>query len=93
MKKAILLQGITYDSFRQDICQDILKQFLAAQSSNKSIPNEGEKLLTPDEASKFLKVDRSTLWRWTKSNKVKNYGIAGRRYYKKSELLNLLKEF
>lgn len=48
-------------------------------------------LLTRQEACDFLKIDSSTLWHWTNKGKVKAYGIANRRYYKKSELLECLK--
>lgn len=52
---------------------------------------EGVNLLTRQEACDFLKIDSSTLWHWTNKGKVKAYGIANRRYYKKSELLECLK--
>ena len=54
-----------------------------------------DELLTRKEACKFLQIDSSTLWHWTNKGKVKAYGIANRRYYKRSELLesmNLLKK-
>ena len=47
-------------------------------------------LLTRKEAYEFLKIDSSTLWHWTNKNKVKAYGIANRRYYKRSELIEAL---
>jgi len=54
-----------------------------------------DELLTRVETCEFLKIDSSTLWHWTNKGKVKAYGIANRRYYKRSELLeglNLLKK-
>lgn len=50
-----------------------------------------EELLTIEQTSKFLKIDQSTLWRWTKKGKVKAYSIAGKRYYKRSEIMESLK--
>lgn len=47
-------------------------------------------LLTRKEACSYLKIDSSTLWSWTNKGKVKAYGIANRRYYKRSELINSL---
>ncbi|MEJ6623895.1 MAG: helix-turn-helix domain-containing protein, partial [Flavobacteriaceae bacterium] len=38
----------------------------------------------------LLKVDPSTLWRWTNKGKVTAYGIGSRRFYKKEELLSSL---
>ena len=42
------------------------------------------------ETCKLLKVDSSTLWRWTNKGKVIAYGIGSRRFYKKEELLESL---
>jgi hypothetical protein len=50
-----------------------------------------EELLTREETSKFLKIDLSTLYHWTKKGKVKVYSIGSRRYYLKSEILKALK--
>jgi excisionase family DNA binding protein len=48
-------------------------------------------LLTRKEACEYLQIDQSTLWHWTNKGKVQAYGIANRRYYKRSELLEALK--
>jgi len=50
-----------------------------------------DELLTRKEACKFLQIDSSTLWHWSNKGKVKAYGIANRRYYKRSELMKALK--
>jgi len=55
-----------------------------------SKPANTDELLTRKEASEFLKINLSTLHHWTKKSKIKSYGIANRRYYKKSELLESL---
>lgn len=49
-----------------------------------------EELLTRQEACDLLKIDSSTLWHWTKKGKVIAYGIANRRYYKRSEIMECL---
>lgn len=49
-------------------------------------------LLTPKESAKLLRISLPTLHRWQKKGKVKCYGIAGSRYYKRSELLESLTE-
>ena len=53
--------------------------------------NANDELLTRKEACEFLQIDSSTLWHWTNKGKVKAYGIANRRYYKRSELTEALK--
>ena len=49
-----------------------------------------QELLTREEACKLLKVDSSTLWRWTNKGSIIAYGIGSRRFYKKEELLESL---
>jgi len=49
-----------------------------------------EELLTRLEVCDLLKIDSSTLWHWTKKGKVICYGIANRRYYKRSEIMECL---
>ena len=51
-----------------------------------------DELLTRTETCKFLQIDSSTLWHWTNKGKVIAYGIGNRRYYKKAELLESLKQ-
>lgn len=51
---------------------------------------KNETLLSREETYRFLKIDSTTLWYWTKANKLKCYAIGNRRYYKKSEVLECL---
>lgn len=55
-------------------------------------PEESQvkEVLTYNEACEFLGVTRPTLWRWEKSGKVKSYGIEGKRFYKRTELMEAL---
>jgi len=52
--------------------------------------NNSDELLTREETCKLLQINSSTLFHWTNKGKVKAYGIANRRYYKKAELLECL---
>ena len=73
------------------VAEDVRTQI---QDLKKDLPtsSEGEVLLTREETCDFLKINSSTLWDWTNKGKVKAFGIGNRRYYKRSELLNSLKE-
>lgn len=51
-----------------------------------------ESYLTREEVSKMLGVDKSTLWRWNKTDYLKPIEIGGKRLYKKSIIENLLKK-
>ncbi len=73
--------------------EELLKSTVKEQFDNfkRSIPNgNDEELLTREETYKLLKIDSSTLWAWTKKGKINAYGIANRRYYRKSEILKCL---
>jgi excisionase family DNA binding protein len=43
-------------------------------------------LLTRDETANLLRIDLSTLYKWTKQGKLKSYGLGGRIYYKQHEI-------
>ena len=90
MENSILLQNLS----REDLTQ-LIKEILRSQledfkeTFNTHNPDE---LLTRTETCKFLQIDSSTLWHWTNKGKVIAYGIGNRRYYKKAELLESLKQ-
>jgi hypothetical protein len=85
MQNSILLQNVSTDSLVQLINEGVKSQ-LDDFKKNFNAHNT-EELLTREEAIDLLKIDSSTLWRWTKQGKVNVYGIAARRYYKKAEIL------
>tara|TARA_R110002072_G_scaffold72354_1_gene173007 strand:+ start:28452 stop:28697 length:246 start_codon:yes stop_codon:yes gene_type:complete len=43
-------------------------------------------LISPEEACELLGISPVTLHRWEKQNKLKVYGIGGKRYLKRSEI-------
>lgn len=49
-------------------------------------PKEPDELMTRQETADYFKVNMSTLWQWTKKEKLIAYGIGGRVYYKRSEI-------
>jgi len=82
---SILLEGLNKEELAQLIKTE-LKLFLAKTSTEP----EGETLLTRSEACKFLSIDSSTLWSYSRSGKLKSYGIGSSRYYKRTELIAAL---
>ena len=82
---------IIFDVLSKEELKDLVGRSLEEVIKNNSItqPTDQE-LLTREETCKLLKVDSSTLWRWTNKGKVKAYGIGNRRFYKKEELLESL---
>ncbi|TYB74501.1 helix-turn-helix domain-containing protein [Bizionia saleffrena] len=89
MTDSILLQNVTPERL-SELIKDGVKSQLEDFKKEINTHNPDE-LLTRAETCKFLQIDSSTLWAWTNKGKVKAYGIANRRYYKKAELIESLK--
>jgi hypothetical protein len=85
MNSQILLNGITIEQLA-----DALKPLLVP--SNQVLQTDFEpELLTRDQACNFLSINKTSLWKHTKSGKLKSYGLGNRVFYKKSELLEAIK--
>ncbi|MBS1548912.1 MAG: helix-turn-helix domain-containing protein [Bacteroidetes bacterium] len=85
MTNSILIQNVSTEALTA-----LIKEAVKNELNNLPTHNPDE-LLTREETCNFLQIDSSTLWHWTNKGKVKAYGIANRRYYKKAELLEALK--
>ena len=60
---------------------------IAIEKLNAHPKNDSEKLLSRKEACELLKINITSLWKHTKSGKLKSYGIGNRVYYKKEEIM------
>tara|TARA_B110000093_G_scaffold175097_1_gene209060 strand:- start:930 stop:1205 length:276 start_codon:yes stop_codon:yes gene_type:complete len=82
---------IIFDVLSKEELGDLIGKSLEEVIKNnpQNIPPDQE-LLTREEACMLLKVDSSTLWRWTNKGTVTAYGIGSRRFYKKEELMSSL---
>jgi len=89
MTNSILLQDVTPEEL-VDLINDGVKTQLKEFKKDVSNQNENDDLLTRNQACEFLQINSSTLWHWTNKGKVKAYGIANRRYYKRAELMESL---
>jgi len=86
MIEQIILQGVSPEQLVNLISENVRSQLLDLIKQlqfNKS----NDELLTRKQVCELLQIDSSTLWAWTKKGKVTCYGIANRRYYKRSELM------
>ena len=90
MKDSIILQNLNTTDLTQ-LIKDGVKSQLEDFKETLNTHNPDE-LLTREQTCKFLQIDSSTLWSWTKKGKVIAYGIGNRRYYKKAELLTSLQQ-
>ncbi|MCF1192959.1 helix-turn-helix domain-containing protein [Mangrovimonas sp. AS39] len=85
----IILSQLSSDQLEK-LVEGVVRSQLHDFGKSIFIPNSQDELLTREEASKFLKIDQSTLYHWTNKGKVKAYAIGARRYYKKAELIECL---
>lgn len=84
MNTQIFLNGITLQE---------LAEALAPLLQNKQVANtppENE-LMTRDEVCKMLSFNKTSLWKHTKSGKLRSYGIGNRVLYKRSEVILAVK--
>ncbi|ELY2011338.1 helix-turn-helix domain-containing protein [Flavobacterium psychrophilum] len=85
---SVIVHNIDVQQFEELVKSSVKLQL---EDFKKSFTNNNqEELLTREETYKLLKIDSSTLWAWTKKGKINAYGIANRRYYKRSEILECL---
>lgn len=86
MNTKIFLNGITIEELA-----DALKPLLQSQKTVNETSQPENELLTRLEVCKLLSINKTTLWKHTKSGKLKSLGLGNRVYYKKSEVLEAVK--
>ena len=79
MNSQIFLNGITLEQLAE-----ALKPLLQSVSSKQQTENV---LLTREEVCKLLTINKTSLWKHTKSGRLKSYGIGNRVFYKRNEVL------
>lgn len=80
--------GTTPQQLRNDINNDVKTQIDELKKSFQ--PKTPEEYLTRKETAELLKINLSSLWSWTKKGRLKSYGLAGKVYYKRSEVESAL---
>lgn len=88
MQNSILLQNVSPEELTE-LMSNVFKTQLEDFKKNLNT-NDPDILLTRAEACEFLKIEQTTLYHWVKAGKVPCFGIANRRFFKKSDLLNSL---
>lgn len=83
MENQILLNGITVEQLAE-----VLKSMLFVKRQEQT--QSENPLLTREEVCKLLSFNKTSLWKHTKSGKLKSYGIGNRVYYKRDEVLNAI---
>jgi len=87
MENEIILQGIT----QLDLIENIKIALKEVINESKIDKDKEDEIMTRDEVCDLLSIVKSTLWKRTKMGKIPAYKQGRRLYYKKSEVLNSLK--
>ena len=86
MNTKIFLNGITIEELA-----DALKPLFQSQKTVSESTQPENELLTRLQVCNLLSINKTTLWKHTKSGKLKSLGLGNRVYYKKSEVLEAVK--
>lgn len=81
MNNQIFLNGITVEQLAE-----ALKFLLQNSTGNQETQLEND-FITREEVCKLLSFNLTSLWKHTKSGRLKSYGIGNRILYKRSEVL------
>ncbi len=84
-KKLVEVENVSLDELVATITKSVLDG-LEIRLAKLNEQKEQETLMTRTETAKYLKVNSTTLWHWTKKGKLKAYGLGNRVYYKKNEI-------
>lgn len=84
-KIIVEIENISVDELVATITNKVLKgiEICLEQLQQKK---QQEQLLTRTETAKYLQINMTTLWNWTKKGKLKAYGLGNRVYYMKKEI-------
>lgn len=80
--KSIMLYNINADDLVDQIKSIVVKTI----NQQKEIFSMEVEFLTREETARILKIDLSTLHRWTKRKIISQYGIGSKRYYLRTEI-------
>lgn len=85
MNNQIFLNGITIEQLAEAL------KFLMQNQTISQEPQLENDFITREEVCKILSINLTSLWKHTKSGRLKSYGIGNRVLYKRSEILLAVK--
>ncbi|MCF6182734.1 helix-turn-helix domain-containing protein [Lutibacter sp.] len=88
ISKIIQIQEITVDELADKVAGKLLNK-IDVYLKGYAIKND-DTILTRQETAKFLKINLSTLWSWSKKRILIPFGMGNRVYYKKQEIIDYL---
>lgn len=87
----LVLSPISTDDLVERIAERTAELLNSTKQRQDSVLQQND-IITRKETLKLLNVSSSTLWLYEKEGKIKGYGVKGKRYYKRSEILSSLIE-
>ena len=81
--------NITIEELR-DVIKDSVREAIAAQIKAQSTTEE--ELIKIEEVAEMLKVSKVTIFTWKKAGKIPFHRIARKIFFKRSEVLEALKQ-
>ena len=88
MENLIVVNPDTLMGMMAEMIDEKLQEFLKLFNSKQ---NNDEKTFTRKQTAEYLGISLSTLYNWTRDNKIKSHYIGDKVYYKMSEIEKALK--
>lgn len=85
MNTHIFLNGITLEQLAEAVVK------LQQQQKTEPASQPESEFITRDEVCKMLNFNKTSLWKHTKSGRLKSYGIGNRVLYKRTEIIEAVK--
>lgn len=81
---------VQIENISVDELADIIAEKLLLKMETRGSIDLDYSLLSRVETCEILKINKTTLWNWTKKGKLIAYGIGNRVYYKRGEVMNAM---
>lgn len=81
-KKLVAIENVSVDELVDVIVEKVLNGLEERKNKLQSFSQQ-EEILTREEIIQYLKISKTSLWKYTKSGRLKAYGLGNRVYYKK----------
>ena len=86
--KTVQIQEVSVDELADIVAEKLLNK-IDVYLKEYATKND-DTILTREETAKFLKINITTLWNWSKRGILIPFGIGNRVYYKKQEIIDYL---
>ncbi len=86
----LVLSPIDPEKLIDSISEKVTANILKAVRTPLPPPDDPLNDLIPKSEVRGKLASSSSLWKWEKAGKIQSYGIGGKRFYKRSELMAAL---